>query len=145
TAAKASPTAAKASPTAAKASPTAAKTSTTVVKASPTAATPTGPSSKANTDKSPPSNQSTATAAASIQLTPSEENKLLTLLNQGSDKELLEIDGIAATRAKAIAKARPFQNLHEIILVPGVGNTTFRNILAYGKKMKDPASPPTKS
>jgi DNA uptake protein ComE-like DNA-binding protein len=117
---------------------TASKTSraTSETKASP---------SVTKTDSTASSAKPSVKTGESVKLTPSEEDKLLTLLNKGSDEELLEIDGIAATRAKAIASARPFQNVHEVILVPGVGDATFRNILAYGKKLKNSASKPAKS
>jgi DNA uptake protein ComE-like DNA-binding protein len=58
-------------------------------------------------------------------LTPTQEDKLLALLNEGTVEDLDAIPGIAATRADSIVSARPYASIHEIILVEGVGNATF--------------------
>mgnify|MGYP000886458093 CR=1 FL=1 len=68
-------------------------------------------------------------------LTPSQEGKLLALLNEGGTDELEAIPGVAATRAASIAKARPFSGVHEVILVDGIGNATYEKILAHGKTL----------
>lgn len=73
--------------------------------------------------------------APKVSLTPSQEDKLLILLNKGSKDELYAINGIAATRADSIISARPFKKVHEIILVPGVGNATFERIIEHGKTL----------
>lgn len=68
-------------------------------------------------------------------LTPTQEDKLLTLLNEGTVEDLDAIPGIAATRADSIVSARPYASIHEIILVEGVGNATFEKVLAFGKSL----------
>lgn len=68
-------------------------------------------------------------------LTPTQEDKLLALLNEGTVEDLDAIPGIAATRADSIVSARPYASIHEIILVEGVGNATFEKILAHGKTL----------
>jgi len=78
-------------------------------------------------------------------LTPTQEDKLLALLNTGTSEDLTAISGIAATRADAIVGARPFQKVHEVILVPGVGEATFERILKHGKTLTRPAAKPDKS
>jgi DNA uptake protein ComE-like DNA-binding protein len=80
-----------------------------------------------------------------LDLTPTQEDKLLGLLNDGTTDDLTAISGIAATRAEAIVSARPFQNVHEIMLVPGVGGATFERILAHGKTLTQPAAKSAKS
>ncbi len=76
----------------------------------------------------------TAPTAKSL-LTPSQEGKLLALLNKGDTDELEAIPGVAATRAASIAKARPFSDIHEVILVEGIGDATYEKILAHGKTL----------
>jgi len=92
------------------------------------AKTPTKPKSK--------STASTGSAATeTTSLTPTQEDKLLALLNEGTVEDLDAIPGIAATRADSIVSARPYASIHEIILVEGVGNATFEKILAFGKTL----------
>lgn len=87
----------------------------------------------------------TEIATPKITLTPSQEDKLLTLLNKGTKEELDAINGIAATRAESIISARPFSKVHEIILVPGVGNATFERILEHGKGLSQAGAKSGKS
>jgi DNA uptake protein ComE-like DNA-binding protein len=86
-----------------------------------------------------------APAKPALNLTPTQEDKLLALLNRGTAVELTAISGIAAMRAEAIVGARPFQNVHEVMLVPGVGDATFKNILEHGKTLTQPAPKSSKS
>jgi len=84
-------------------------------------------------------------AKRDLELTPTQEDKLLALLNTGNTGDLTAISGIAATRAEAIVGARPFQNLHEVILVPGVGDATFDRILKHGKTLTQTSAKSAKS
>jgi DNA uptake protein ComE-like DNA-binding protein len=84
-------------------------------------------------------------AKPAVDLTPTQEDKLLALLNRGTAVELTAISGIAATRAEAIVGARPFQKVHEVMLVPGVGDATFKSILEHGKTLTQPAAKSSKS
>jgi DNA uptake protein ComE-like DNA-binding protein len=91
-------------------------------------------SSKPLTKATSKSSDSTgAGKSETTSLTPSQEDRLLTLLNEGTVEDLDAIPGIAATRADSIVSARPYASIHEIILIEGVGNATFEKVLAFGK------------
>lgn len=66
-------------------------------------------------------------------LTTTQRGKLLDLLNKGEDKALVAIPGIGETRAAAIKKARPFNDVTEVTKVEGVGEGTFAEMVAYAK------------
>jgi DNA uptake protein ComE-like DNA-binding protein len=107
-------------------------------------------SSKAKAEPKTASKAGTASVAktvpaATLDLTPTQQDKLLALLNEGTAVELAAISGIAATRAGAIVGARPFQNVHEVILVPGVGEATFDRIIKHGKTLTRTAAKSAKS
>lgn len=68
-------------------------------------------------------------------LTETQQDKLLTFLNEASIKELDAIHGVSAVRGGAIEKARPFGGIDEVILVSGVGEGTFGEIINYGKTL----------
>ncbi len=92
----------------------------------------------AKTSTKPKSKSSASTSSAATEttsLTPTQEDKLLAILNEGTVEDLDAIPGIAATRADSIVSARPYASIHEIILVEGVGNATFEKILAFGKTL----------
>jgi DNA uptake protein ComE-like DNA-binding protein len=74
-------------------------------------------------------------AKEKLPLTAAQQGRLLALLNEGTYEELDAIPGIASARADAIVSARPYQHLHEITLVAGVGGATFEKILAHGKAL----------
>lgn len=95
--------------------------------------------------KTPPKSATKPPAKSTLDLTPTQENKLLVLLNRGTAVELTAISGIAAARAEAIVGARPFQKVHEVILVPGVGDATFNRILRHGKTLTQPPAKSSKS
>jgi DNA uptake protein ComE-like DNA-binding protein len=96
----------------------------------------TSPKSKTKTTVSTASKRSLGSAKTEEpSLTPTQEDKLLMLLNEGTVEDLDAIPGIAATRADSIVSARPYASIHEIILVEGVGNATFEKILAHGKTL----------
>lgn len=144
---------------AAKESPAPAATEKAATKHVSKSGNPTGPTSRAKTktgttprlasDKATdkPADKSVAKTPAkpALDLTPTQEDKLLALLNRGTAEELTAISGIATTRAESIVSARPFQNLHEVILVPGVGDATFERILDHGKTLTQSAAKSAKS
>jgi len=66
-------------------------------------------------------------------LTATQRTKLLTVLNEGDKKALLNIPGIGETRAVAIEKARPFADVTGVVKVEGVGETTFAEMVAHAK------------
>lgn len=119
-------------------------------KAEPTMASKTEPktASKAGTTsvaKTGATSGAKTVPAAALDLTPTQQDKLLALLNEGTAVELAAISGIAATRAGAIVGARPFQKVHEVILVPGVGEATFDRIIKHGKTLTRTAAKSAKS
>ncbi len=73
-------------------------------------------------------------------LTSTQKSKLLALLNEGSSEDLVAIKGIAKTRAASIVKARPYKEIDEVILVEGVGEGTFTNVVAHGKSLTQRSS-----
>jgi DNA uptake protein ComE-like DNA-binding protein len=74
------------------------------------------------------------------QLAPEQQSELLILLNEASEEGLLEIKGIAASKANAIIQARPIQSLSGLVDVKGIGVTTLARILSH-----DPAETSSKS
>jgi DNA uptake protein ComE-like DNA-binding protein len=91
--------------------------------------------SKTKAKTTAPTSPSGSATSEETSLTPTQEDKLLALLNEGTVEDLDAIPGIAATRADSIVSARPYASIHEIILVEGVGNATFEKILAHGKTL----------
>ncbi|MEZ5385517.1 MAG: helix-hairpin-helix domain-containing protein [Prosthecobacter sp.] len=72
-------------------------------------------------------------AAIAKTLTPTQKTKLMTLLNEGDDKELQSFPGVGKTRAAAIKKARPFADVTDVVAVEGVGEGTFAEMVAHAK------------
>jgi DNA uptake protein ComE-like DNA-binding protein len=68
-------------------------------------------------------------------LTSSQQTKLLAFLNDASVKELALVNGISTTRGAAIERSRPFEGIDEVILVKGIGEGTFAEIVKHGKTL----------
>lgn len=68
-------------------------------------------------------------------LTTTQKSKLLTLLNEGATEQLALIKGISTTRATAIEKARPVSSIDEVVLVRGIGETTFGEVIAHARSL----------
>ena len=68
-------------------------------------------------------------------LTTTQKSKMLVLLNEGSAKDLSAIRGISSTRAAAIEKARPFKTIDEVVLVRGIGKTTFGEVIDHARSL----------
>ena len=68
-------------------------------------------------------------------LTTTQKSKMLVLLNEGSAKDLSAIRGISSTRAAAIEKARPFKSIDEVVLVRGIGKTTFGEVIEHARSL----------
>jgi|LakMenEpi03Aug12_release.lakeMendotaPanAssembly.Ray.scaffolds.fasta_scaffold979878_1 DNA uptake protein ComE-like DNA-binding protein len=66
-------------------------------------------------------------------LTASQKTKLLALLNDGDDAELMTIPNVGKTRAAAIKKARPFADVTNVTKVEGIGEATFAEMVAHAK------------
>lgn len=74
-------------------------------------------------------------------LTPTQQTKLLELLNKGDAKSLQAVDGIGEVRAKSIIAKRPFVKAEDASMVDGVGIETFKNLCATAKGEPKPAKP----
>ncbi len=68
-------------------------------------------------------------------LTTTQESKLLTFLNEATVEELAEIKGISTRRGAAIEKARPYGSVDEVILIAGIGEGTFSELVKHGKTL----------
>ena len=107
--------------------------------------------------KSPPKPKPAATETAKVpakieaiakSLTTTQRGKLLDLLNKGDEPALVAIPGVGETRAAAIKKARPFNDVTDVAKVDGVGEGTFAEMVAHAKagfpqpeKKEEPAKP----
>lgn len=72
-------------------------------------------------------------AAIAKTLTPTQNTKLLDLLNEGDDRALQSIPGVGKTRAAAIKKARPFADVTDVVGVEGVGEVTLAEMVKHAK------------
>ena len=89
---------------------------------------------KAESVETIPAVQETARELAE-DLTSTQETKLLAFLNEASIQELAEIKGISTRRGAAIDKARPFESVDEVILIAGIGEGTFAELVKHGKTL----------
>ena len=87
---------------------------------------------KAN-DSSGPKVSGKAQEAADS-LTAAQKKSLMSLLNEGTEKQLESLPGLGDTRAKALIKARPLKEVTDLLGVEGVGEGTFLDIIAQAKK-----------
>jgi DNA uptake protein ComE-like DNA-binding protein len=74
-------------------------------------------------------------------LTATQKAKLLEYTNNGDVKTLTTVDGIGDVKAKAIIADRPFANGESLIMVDGIGEGTFDNVLAFIKGEQGKAEP----
>jgi len=88
----------------------------------------------ANSPRRVPAKQSRARQLMA-DLTETQQEKLLAFLNEASVKDLDAIHGVSTVRGAAIEKARPFGGIDEVILVSGVGEGTFEEIVKHGKTL----------
>lgn len=114
-------------------------------KATPLKSRPEKSSSRKVVADKPAATKTAAPAKAIAELTPSQADKVLALLNGGTREELAAINGIAGTRADSIVSARPFKSLNDLILVPGVGDVTVDRIIEHGRKPTEPSAKSVKS
>lgn len=80
-----------------------------------------------------PKEPSAQVEALAKTLTPSQRSSLLALLNRGNETMLLEISGIGTTRAAAIQRARPFDDVTDVVKVEGIGPATFAEMVAHAR------------
>ena len=69
-------------------------------------------------------------------LTPTQEKKLLEILNEGDEKAITALPGLGESRAKALMKKRPIKDPAELILIDGIGEGTLKDIVAHMKGKK---------
>jgi len=88
---------------------------------------------------------------SSEKLSAGQKSKLMDLLNKGDDKALNDIPGVGPIKANHIKKARPLKSLDDLILVDGIGEKTFDEIITWaagdmksGAMKKDEAKPDMK-
>ena len=82
----------------------------------------------------------------SEKLTPAQRTKLLDLVNKGDTKAVQEIDGVGEGKAANIIKDRPYTSVEDIIMVDGIGESTFEKIIKFakGQQPKDEVKPEPK-
>ena len=90
--------------------------------------------------------QEMAAEQAAKKLTPTQKSKMLVLLNDGATNELEAIRGIGKIRAAALAKARPFKSISQLINVRGIGGAVYSDLLTHAKSltMRGASSPNSK-
>ncbi len=82
---------------------------------------------------SAPDEASAKAQAIAKTLTPSQETKLMEILNKGDDKSLQALPGIGETRAAAVKKARPLKEPVDLVKIDGIAEGTFAEIVAHAK------------
>ena len=125
--------------------PGARKSGTQQVAAAKKTAPATSPEGETSKTAASSTKSATAPVKAVADLTPSQVDKVLALLNQGTKEELAAIKGVAGTRAESIVSARPFKSVDDLILVPGVGDVTVDRIVEYGIKTSQSPAKSVKS
>ncbi len=129
-------------------SPTSSTKSTSTNSTKGTAKKLAHPAKKKKTAKIPVQSETASQKSAkkkTSSLTTSQKSKLLDLLNEGTGRELDAIKGIAKVRSESIIKARPFRAIDELILVKGIGETTFARVIEHAKTLPRKKSTSQKS
>lgn len=67
----------------------------------------------------------------SAKLDAGQKKKLLDLVNTGDDKALEAVPGIGEAKAAHIKKARPLKSVDDLIMVEGIGEKTFDDIVKW--------------
>lgn len=80
-----------------------------------------------------PDEASAKAQALAKTLTPSQESKLMEILNKGDDKALQSLPGIGETRAAAVKKARPLKEPVDLVKIDGIAEGVFGDIIAHAK------------
>ena len=66
-------------------------------------------------------------------LTPTQEKKLLAIINDGDDDALTSLPGIGPKLAAAVKKARPVKDAADLVLIDGIGEATLKNLVKHAK------------
>jgi DNA uptake protein ComE-like DNA-binding protein len=78
---------------------------------------------------------------AYAELTAAQKARFMDLVNKGDSKVLQEVDGLGEVKAKSIIAKRPFASAEDVIMVEGIGEDTFNNIIAFAKDKNAKAEP----
>jgi len=135
-------------PTPAPAKTPAARTTAPALPPSLKTAPATSPKAK-NTAQTPPSKNLSEADRALLQfaekkaktLSPAQTARLLERLNKGTAETLQSLPGIGEVKAQAIRQGRPFATVSSLILVHGIGEKTFEDIIAFAKTPATPVKP----
>jgi DNA uptake protein ComE-like DNA-binding protein len=73
--------------------------------------------------------------ATASDLTKTQREKLLELLNKGGVDELEPIEGISSKKARQIVASRPFDAIEDVVTVKGIGSFTFAKVVKYGSEL----------
>jgi DNA uptake protein ComE-like DNA-binding protein len=79
-------------------------------------------------------------------LTPTQQSKLLDLVNKAEQKELTAIPGVGEVKSGNIVAKRPVRNVADLIMIDGIGESTFDGIIKWvkeGMKTPEPTAKPS--
>lgn len=66
-------------------------------------------------------------------LTPTQEKKLLAIVNEGDEAALTALPGIGPKTAAAIKKHRPVKAAADLVLIDGIGDATLETLVKHAK------------
>ena len=78
-------------------------------------------------------------------LTPTQQSKLLDLVNKADQKDLTAIPGVGEIKSGNIVAKRPVRNVADLIMIDGIGESTFDGIIKWtkdGMKTPEPSAKP---
>ncbi len=83
-------------------------------------------------------------AKEAAKLTAAQNTKLLKLLNTGDSAALQQIDGLGEAKAGNVMKKRPYAKVEDAVMVDGIGESTFSNMVSWAKgdQKETPAAKP---
>jgi DNA uptake protein ComE-like DNA-binding protein len=113
----------------------------TAKKATPRAATPAKPEELSASDKALLAHGEKEAA----KLTPTQQSKLLDLVNKADQKDLTAIPGVGEIKSGNIVAKRPVRNVADLIMIDGIGESTFDGIIKWvkdGMKTPEPSAKP---
>lgn len=132
----------KATEAASKAAESAGKAAAdTAKKATPRATTPAKPEELSASDKALLAHGEKEAA----KLTPTQQSKLLDLVNKAEQKDLTAIPGVGEVKSGNIVAKRPVRNVADLIMIDGIGESTFDGIIKWvkdGMKTPEPSAKP---
>lgn len=113
----------------------------TAKKANPRATTPAKPEELSASDKALVAHGEKEAA----KLTPTQQSKLLDLVNKADQKDLTAIPGVGEVKSGNIVAKRPVRNVADLIMIDGIGESTFDGIIKWvkdGMKTPEPSAKP---